>query len=240
MRRPRDDEPSVDRSESSVLRAAVVLAVAVFAAAVPGGRASAREVRVEWVDPAGALPCPFESITSEVARLFAPLGIDVRWLAAGRPPGGMAPEHEVVVLAKDRSHSLGEVMGVTRMEEGRGMIWIVLPAVERTLYLPPAPAGAMADDDARLLARAVGRVVAHELVHALAPGLPHARKGLMSGRLGRSALLADSLALDPGSARAVLGTRDTDGWAATGAGGPPDIVAPRHPVRDRRRPAGGL
>jgi hypothetical protein len=176
-----------------------------LAAALFAVRASAVEVRVEWVDPAGALPCPFDAVASEVSRLLDPLDVRLRWRAAADAMDAAAVEHQVVLLAGDRSRSLGDVMGVTHMEGGRGMIWIVLPTVERILYIPPARPEAMGGDDARLLARALGRVVAHELVHALAPGLRHARKGLMSGRLGRSALVGDSLSLDPSSARAVLG-----------------------------------
>jgi len=178
----------------------LALAVALYAV-----RASAGEVRVGWVDPAGSLPCPFDEVASEVSRLLVPLDLRVRWLAAAGPTDVAAVEHEVVLLARDRSHTLGDVMGVTHMEGDHGMIWIVLPTVERILFIPSGPAETMGGDDARLLARALGRVVAHELVHAVAPGLRHARRGLMSGRLGRSALVGSSLSLDPSSARAVLG-----------------------------------
>jgi hypothetical protein len=55
---------------------------------------------------------------------------------------------------------------------------------------------------ARRLGIALSRVIAHELVHALAPSLPHG-SGLMSARLDRRMLTAASIAIDPQLALAV-------------------------------------
>jgi hypothetical protein len=46
------------------------------------------------------------------------------------------------------------------------------------------------------LSRALARVVAHEVVHALAPERGHAEWGLMAATLNREALLADAVVLD--------------------------------------------
>ena len=48
----------------------------------------------------------------------------------------------------------------------------------------------------RALAIALGRVVAHELVHALAPSVPHGT-GLMSAALTTRQLTAPSIPFDP-------------------------------------------
>jgi hypothetical protein len=48
---------------------------------------------------------------------------------------------------------------------------------------------------ARALAIALGRVVAHEVVHALAPSVPHG-KGLMSASLNRNQLTASSITVE--------------------------------------------
>src|SRR5262249_23265399 len=108
-----------------------------LAVALASSRATAVQFRVEWVDPAGALPCAFDAVASEVSRLLDPLDVQVRWLAAAGRVDVAAVEHEVVLLAGDRSRRLGDVMGVTHMEGGRGMIWIVLPTIERILLIPP-------------------------------------------------------------------------------------------------------
>jgi hypothetical protein len=51
-----------------------------------------------------------------------------------------------------------------------------------------------------LLGRALGRVVAHEVVHIIAPGYPHRVEGLMCSSLSKQALTRRRLYLDPTSA----------------------------------------
>jgi hypothetical protein len=62
----------------------------------------------------------------------------------------------------------------------------------------------IAPSDRKRLAKALGRVVVHELVHRIAPELPHARSGLMREDLGASFLTRRSVSLDEASAAAVL------------------------------------
>ena len=54
------------------------------------------------------------------------------------------------------------------------------------------------------IATALGRVVAHEVVHALAPLQPHATQGLLSATLNRSHLVHHRLLLDGDSADGFL------------------------------------
>lgn len=51
--------------------------------------------------------------------------------------------------------------------------------------------------------RAYGKVLAHEVVHALAPRQPHARSGLMAGSLQPNVLAARRIRLDDASASAL-------------------------------------
>ncbi len=48
---------------------------------------------------------------------------------------------------------------------------------------------------------AVGRVLAHELVHAIAPECPHTRTGLMAASLNRRLLTAPGIGFDPLASR---------------------------------------
>jgi hypothetical protein len=60
-------------------------------------------------------------------------------------------------------------------------VWVFVDNVRETLGLSPTderPASA------RRLGIALGRVVAHEVVHTLAPRFPHTRRGLMREALG--------------------------------------------------------
>jgi hypothetical protein len=50
---------------------------------------------------------------------------------------------------------------------------------------------------------AIGHVVTHELVHALAPRHPHATSGLMGSTLNRQSLLAERATLDKGWVRSL-------------------------------------
>jgi hypothetical protein len=62
----------------------------------------------------------------------------------------------------------------------------------------------MEPSDRKRLAKALGRVVVHELVHRVAPDLPHADSGVMQADLGGSDLMRGRLPLDDGSRSAVL------------------------------------
>jgi hypothetical protein len=87
-------------------------------------------------------------------------------------------------------------------------------------------------------ARALGRVVAHEVVHVILGRGGHARRGLMSPSLGRAALLGASIDVDADTRRGVaeaMAVRTARGTAPSegeGAGqGAPEAMAPRGPTR---------
>ena len=146
---------------------------------------------LRFSDPESEAAFPLEGVRAEVERLFSALGVRV-------VPGGETDEPvQVVMLAADRSRGglPAEAMGaVARNPNAVPVVWILLPNVRTALggtsrqwpSLPPV-----------LIARAVGRVLAHELVHLIAPDLPHAEGGLMKASLGRSQLLNESEVLDP-------------------------------------------
>ena len=64
------------------------------------------------------------------------------------------------------------------------------------------------------------RVVAHEVIHAIAPDEPHARNGLMRHAMNRTFLLSDKAPLDGRCARAFLA-----GLAARKPRVPKDVLA---------------
>jgi hypothetical protein len=146
---------------------------------------------LRFSDPEGVVPFPQEGVRAEVERLFAPLGVRV-------VPG---EDHDapvqVVMLAADRSRGglPAEAMGaVSRDPSTPPVVWVLLPNVRRTLGGSPEQWPSM---PGVLLARAVGRIVAHELIHLIAPDLPHAGSGLMHASLGRAQLLQGEVAIDP-------------------------------------------
>jgi hypothetical protein len=85
----------------------------------------------------------------------------------------------------------------------------MLPVVRRILELDLASSRGFQHGLSKAeLARALARVVAHEVFHVVAPAVPHASSGLMSGRLGRAELLRRESRIDSGSRRALWAALD--------------------------------
>jgi hypothetical protein len=96
------------------------------------------------------------------------------------------------------------VMGATsRSPESVRAIWVYAAGVAASLGLDPRRGHHWALNQRREFATALGRVVTHELVHALAPRRPHVKGGLMAASMGRALLLASELAIDAGTSEAL-------------------------------------
>ena len=93
---------------------------------------------------------------------------------------------------------------VMREQEPSRAIWVFLRSVRWTLGHDLGRRGRASRADSRELALALARVVAHEVVHAIAPDEPHSHRGLMSHSLNRSFLLGKGAPLDPQCAAAFL------------------------------------
>jgi hypothetical protein len=143
-------------------------------------------------------PAVTRAAHAEIERLLGEAGVGTEWATAGPNVGRAALA--VVVLKADarRFHLQAEVMGLSR-PGGRGA-WILYPAVESTLRHGAPRRETLC---AELRGRALGRVVAHEVVHALALSHAHSERGLMRERLGRHALLAPNIEWDSASREAL-------------------------------------
>jgi hypothetical protein len=148
--------------------------------------------------------------------LFAPLGIELEWA----PPGSLVRrEHvQVILLAADRSGGRMGEHAMACVQSGAGRqpaAWILVPRVRETLGLPPQ----VPPSDRPLLSRALARVMAHELVHLIAPQVPHVPGGLMNSSLGRDFLVGRvNAALEERVARTVR--QAFESWPVTTAGWP--------------------
>ena len=163
--------------------------------------AKPRALTIHWSDPENQFPFGMDELIAQARALFAPLGIELNFAPSGTV---ITRDHvQVVLLAVDRS---GGRMGAHTMacvQRGAGLqpaAWILVPQVRAALGLPPQRFPA----EAPLLSRALARVMAHELIHLIAPDLPHVPGGLMNATLGRDLLLKPlAAAVDGGVARAV-------------------------------------
>lgn len=173
--------------------------------AQPPPRWQPSALELVWVDVHGSVSFAFEGVSAEVASLLDPAGVRTSWLVAD-PGTNIQIETScslrllVVVLGSEvvaPQFARRLVMGSTlRREEPVDAVWAHLPAIAWTLGLAPRPS-LWSPWDRREFTRALGRVVAHEIVHALAPELPHQRGGLMAARLGSRILKAHGVRLDP-------------------------------------------
>ncbi len=182
---------------------ALLLAVPSGAASLPAGTT----VGLVWFDPQDTLPDGFGDVRQEVNSIFRGIGVEVQWTRGGPATvygQGGRPEVAVILVAEDRSRGPASIMGlVLRSQRPTRVAWVFVNNVRAALghdLLRPRPSLVEAPD----LARAVARVAAHEIVHAIAPGEPHARDGLMSQALSRHFLLGERATIDPRCASAFL------------------------------------
>ncbi len=182
--------------------------------AIPRGQAGAPAtaprppgpLRLVWMDPAQVMGFGASGARDEVVRIFKAMGIPTLWRRATAHETVAAGELQVVLL--DRCAAADQraiVMGATPLHnEGTPLVWIHVPCVRGALGLGEREPVTLETRDTYRLGVAVGRVIAHEVVHALAPALPHG-EGLMAHHLTLADLTASSLPVAPGVRAAVRG-----------------------------------
>lgn len=144
-----------------------------------------------------------DTLRAEVSTLLAAAGLAIRWreVAPGRGFENSGGEIPVILLPSDLRNRLGErVLGlVIGNHRFPSPIWISVPNVRWVLGVQ--------DADARTrrvaVERALGRVIAHEVVHAFAPEHPHAALGLMGRSVNMRLLTGEAGALDQDCLSAV-------------------------------------
>lgn len=174
-------------------------------AAVPigGGPVHAVEpspaLRLVWFDPDNLASGGEIKARAEASDLLARMGAPVSWRRGAAGEAMTADETWVIVLGEAPPSASGAVvLGATRRMAGVSTpVWVRLPNVRAAAgFSPHGPLLGLHPIDLHLFCIALGRVIAHEVVHVLAPSLPHGR-GLMSGNLTRRQLTAPSIPVDP-------------------------------------------
>ena len=181
------------------LTAALVLAVAAAAATRTPPRKVTIIVEFQKLPAAQAVA----AMEREVARIFSDTPLEFDWVSRQEGPSEFAGEVAVVRFAGECRFHSGEperhpvVLAATHVSDGA-----VLPfsdvACDRIVPLLRPVIPAMQQDQAdRLFGRAMGRVVAHELVHIFSRSTAHAREGVAEASLSATQLTTDVLALGP-------------------------------------------
>ena len=153
------------------------------------------DLALVFYDPQGALPRGFDRFAAEVQWIFRGLGVEASWRVGGGYGESPIPEVPVILLARDPKKGRGQarVMGLVRRDqEPQRAVWLFMDGVRFALGDPRA--GDV--DKGGAVARALARVAAHEIVHAIAPDVPHAAVGLMRHALDKRFLLGKRVAID--------------------------------------------
>lgn len=196
-------EPGGLTSPVELLSAAKVVP-ALAGPAFTGGRSGRPLLRLAWIDPADVAAGSGASARDEAKRLLAGMGLDVRWRVCR--PDELAIAGEVRVILLDRgavTARRASVLGATPRTPGeQPHLWVHVPGVRASLGLGPRDAS-LAEFPARCrVGVAIGRVIAHEVVHVVAPGVPHGR-GLMASRFSTRELTTGETPVEPEVALAV-------------------------------------
>ncbi len=173
------------------------------------GRGLPAILHLAWADPSGAAGGLEALVREEASSLLETMGVHTRWRRAASDELARAGEVRVIFLDRPATRDGGIlILGATPPSFAVAPhVWIHVPSVRATLGVPTGrPLRALGVLERRVLGVALGRVVAHELVHAIAPEVPHGR-GLMAASLGSRALAASSIEVDPevgGAVRSAL------------------------------------
>lgn len=169
-------------------------------------------LRLLWFDPTGVLPArSLEFAGQEVRNIFRALGVGVEVAPAGPDAtygDGPVLEVPVIVLREDpvRERRMQRVMGlVVRDQRPTRAVWAFLEHIRGALGAPPLTRSLPVSSlEERGVGVALGRVVAHEVIHAIAPEEPHARNGLMNRSLDKAFLVGRRADLDVRCAQAFV------------------------------------
>lgn len=150
-----------------------------------------------WVDVANVVPSAYTSATEEAASILARAGLNCVFRRGDSDSGIVANEFFVILLP----HAHGGrtpgrlVMGSVKARNGHpddeNVVRVYVEPIVEVLSLRSA-----GQDRARV-ARAIGRVIAHEVIHIAAPLLGHSKRGLMAAVLTAKELVGPRVQIDP-------------------------------------------
>jgi hypothetical protein len=177
--------------------AAGALCLVAAAAGTEPRAAAGPTLSLVWYDPARVAWGTELVARTEATALLARLGANVSWRqgAAGEVTG--SGEVWVILIDSGPQQPAGTlVLGATRTRGGSmRALWVRVPNVVAAVGAPHSrPVRLLPPEELRTVGVALGRVIAHEVVHVLAPSLPHG-SGLMAGSLSRGQLTAPTIAV---------------------------------------------
>jgi hypothetical protein len=190
-------------------------------------------LRIVWFDPSQVAAGSELLARAETATLLARMGATVSWR---RGTSGQAVGNDgvrVILLGELPPVSGVTVLGATRKGHSAApVVWVRVPNVREAIGISRSRSPlALPPVELRLLGVALGRVIAHEIVHAVIPSVSHGT-GLMSESLSYHQLTAASIPVDRELALALRAAlRDDRVVAPSGAG----VLAANARAQDEER-----
>ena len=160
---------------------------------------------IVWHDAHGLAPNgTFRGTVREVEKLFGPVGLEIEWM---RSESEDLPLDENTILirivlmpSKPSGSDWGlekDIMGAFLPGGGRShSLYVFYRNLVRAVKIHDPPSRLPDLRELRRLSQALGHVVAHEMIHAVAPTEHHASGGLMREGLAYSFLVRDEVALE--------------------------------------------
>jgi hypothetical protein len=154
-------------------------------------------LRLVWLDPTGIGVGAEAGARDEARSLLQKMGATVTWRRGHAGELARPGEVRVILLDRTAAKSGKPVLGATPPRfDGAPFVWVHVRSVRAVIGRDArGPAFTMVAAASHDLSLALGRVVAHELVHALAPSVPHGT-GLMSALLSYRQLTASTIPFD--------------------------------------------
>jgi len=157
---------------------------------------TAPEIELALFDRVRLSPTMIGEMTHEVDRIFDARRVEIGWLQSKDNLVIHSPRQEIQVIL---SSSLPEVWGFDESvmgavlspgREGPGGVIVVFPArVARVVGARQYKNFADRVPRDSRLARALGRIIAHEFIHVVAPGHQHGDDGIMHASQSQASLL---------------------------------------------------
>ena len=197
------------RAGNGLQRLAVLLLVSL------GGLAHSRvaradedlELRLVWVNTVPEFPLAFDLMAGDVGYTFAGMDVEVAWSdqTSALLEQDIPTLRVVLTAAEPKAFGLGEeTMGVAPRAGGSGAsIYIFLGSILRVLGFDIEGVQRTSSEERRAIARAVARVVSHEVIHVLDPHPDHSSRGIISPKLDRRFLSQPKVEVWPATGRAV-------------------------------------
>ena len=174
--------------------------------ALPGGVSAGQltespQLLLRWSDPHRLFGSGWKPVGRELEKLFGEIGVELSWTRGDGEAVSTQREIRVVLVHSEASEWKLSSMAMGAVLSRRGPqseIYIFFKSVVRTLGYSPKTLTERwpTAREKRELSRALGRVIAHEVIHAVLPELPHTDEGLMHFKLDRESLLAGDAHVD--------------------------------------------